>query len=432
MSVGGDKKSPESPEKMLASLPSDVMVRVNEFLHLHERIHFASSSKKLQKLIYQDCTPLWREIDFSSINWEAKRLLTDERLSSLLTRVNARTVMKSLNLDGCGKLVGSGIEPLRNSKVLEAISLRSLPFVQNLRPDIIIPILRTMIPFQLKHVCFRETYDTTLMDKGPREFTDFLRDLRAARLEDARHGEIPCSACKMAVSKPSLQLVPTVCGLPSFSCGGCTKSFCRHTSCPTALNDCAFCGDVSCDTCASVFQCDSCHLKQCEPCGNERSCDSCSKHLCAECFYENEGESCEGCDRNLCGECAVGQRDEEIVTCDQCLETWCTSCREVQFCNRCQQSYCTHCAKFNFFVCSQDYACEHCEAPYTCDQCDTTNCIECVSTCSVCQKKSCESCTNVELCGGCEELVCEDCECCSDGRSSAYNGRPSKRARTSK
>lgn len=109
--------------EMLENLPSDVMIRVNKFLELPDRVRLASSSNPLQKIVFQDCTPLWRDIDFSEIKEIARRSLTDARLSSLLVRVNAKTVTRNLNLHGCFKLEGTGLAPLIGSETMETLDL---------------------------------------------------------------------------------------------------------------------------------------------------------------------------------------------------------------------------------------------------------------------------------------------------------------------
>jgi hypothetical protein len=49
---------------MIENLPVDIMVRISMFLKLPCRIHFASASKPLHELIFQDCHPLCHEINF--------------------------------------------------------------------------------------------------------------------------------------------------------------------------------------------------------------------------------------------------------------------------------------------------------------------------------------------------------------------------------
>lgn len=132
---------------MIENLLPEVIVRVNEFVELPDRVRFASCSKLLQKLVIDECAPLWRELDFSKI--KGRLLLTDERLSSLLVRVNARSVTKSLNLSGCKELRRTCLEPLRGSEALEEINLLRC---DKLDWGIVFPILRSMVSFNLFRV----------------------------------------------------------------------------------------------------------------------------------------------------------------------------------------------------------------------------------------------------------------------------------------
>lgn len=70
----------ERNERVLENIPVDVMVRISIFPKLPCCICLASSSKPLQKLIFQDCIPLWHEINVTDLPYKAARILTDEML----------------------------------------------------------------------------------------------------------------------------------------------------------------------------------------------------------------------------------------------------------------------------------------------------------------------------------------------------------------
>jgi hypothetical protein len=96
-----EEESASRKECVLMNIPADVMLRISMFLELPFRIRLASSSKPLQKLIFQDCIPLWHEINFSDLPYKAARILTDEMLSSLLIRVNAKSVTRTVSVQDC-------------------------------------------------------------------------------------------------------------------------------------------------------------------------------------------------------------------------------------------------------------------------------------------------------------------------------------------
>lgn len=89
---------------MIENLPVDIMVRISMFLKLPCRIRFASAaSKPRHELIFQDAHPLWHEINFCALPYATKKRLTDEMLSSLVIRVNAKSVTRAINLEDCEK-----------------------------------------------------------------------------------------------------------------------------------------------------------------------------------------------------------------------------------------------------------------------------------------------------------------------------------------
>jgi hypothetical protein len=267
---------------MIEKLPVDLMVRINQFLELPDRIRLASCNKQLQTLVYQECSPLWCDIDFSRVDYyKARQHLTDAMLSSLLTRVNAKTVTKSLNVDLCTELIGTGLEPLKESATLEKIIMRLV----RMREDVFIPALRTiMIPFKLKQVFYRPENYAALQGTAPSGFTNFLWDLRGARLQGAREAKLTCSACNMSVVNDARQVVPNGCGVSPTCCGTCSRHFCRQVHCPMGVTDCDFCGDTSCDECSKVTRCPACLGYCCDECEPIVSCNFCSNVSCPRMF----------------------------------------------------------------------------------------------------------------------------------------------------
>ena len=189
-------------ECVLENIPVDIMVRISIFLKLSCRIRLASTSKTLQKLIFQDCVPLWREINFKDLPYPKKQSLTDEMLASLLIRVNAKSVTRTINLTRCGGIQGTGLEPLRGSEVLETLDMTEA-YQQRIDLDTVLSILRTMIPFKLFHVRLSFRF---LRDE-PEVFTTFLRDLGDERNKRIENEGLACYACREVVVQKSVQFV---------------------------------------------------------------------------------------------------------------------------------------------------------------------------------------------------------------------------------
>ena len=82
----------------------------------------AGMNRLLWWRVYRESSQAWFKIDFD----EDKRL-TDYDLSRLLTRVNAGSVTNDLDLFGCNQIRGSGLAPLRHSRVLQRLDLRGTP-----------------------------------------------------------------------------------------------------------------------------------------------------------------------------------------------------------------------------------------------------------------------------------------------------------------
>jgi hypothetical protein len=122
-----EEESASRNECVLEIIPADVMVRmvrISMFLKLPCRIRLASTSKPLQKLLFQVCIPLWREINATDLPYTATRIVTDDMLSSLVIRVNAKSVTRTINVKDCKYIRGTALEPLRGSQVLEILDMK--------------------------------------------------------------------------------------------------------------------------------------------------------------------------------------------------------------------------------------------------------------------------------------------------------------------
>ena len=105
---------------MMEELPPGLMVKVLAFSDIPTRTKLALCSLSLQQRVYRDCPQVWTNVDLSTYSD-----MTDLDLSRFLTRINAKQVTKTLDLKTCNQLRGTGLMPIRNSRVLEYIDLRS-------------------------------------------------------------------------------------------------------------------------------------------------------------------------------------------------------------------------------------------------------------------------------------------------------------------
>jgi hypothetical protein len=95
----------------------------------------------------------WEYLDFSEIDKSLVSRLTDNDIKSMLVYIDAKQKLKKLNLCGCINITGVGLEPLRNSAVLEVIDLSLVgqyecPDIKPVPPiseSIVISILNSII-----------------------------------------------------------------------------------------------------------------------------------------------------------------------------------------------------------------------------------------------------------------------------------------------
>lgn len=105
---------------LLRMLSPELLVLIFQWIGLYDLKSFVwlaiCSDQDLAHFIYTECTFLWREIDLANC-----RGITDRQLNSLLERVNARSVTKSIILHKKATITALGLEPLQGSRVLQSI-----------------------------------------------------------------------------------------------------------------------------------------------------------------------------------------------------------------------------------------------------------------------------------------------------------------------
>lgn len=408
----------------MEQLPVDVLVGVLEFSTLAERIQLGRCSKILLNTISKDFTLLWVEI-----NLEGAVNLTDNMLEALLTRVNARSVTKNINLAGCSSLVdGNCLAPLRSSHVLERVNICTgcpLRVVNEFERDAL-KVLRTSIPFRLRSVKFSTVH--ALQDQDDRSFhalgdklwygsrgvfvrrESFISKMRAEQRKQALQDKIACQSCGQFVCEENEQVIPRLVGLPSSQCiGECGKYYCCKPNCPEEMLDCRFCGDACCQSCDMIGRCMDCSCASCVQCGPTFSCDACSETFCFSCQAK---ESCGGCDRVVCGGCFAEEELEREYVCSKCTEWLCSQCESnLATCLECNFNFCLNCIGTYICDCCQAsdgwFTCSDCKPVTPCGQCGMRVCSP-VRDCEACDKKSlCKGC--VWSCAGCSKPRCDPC-----------------------
>ena len=140
------------------NLPSSALTHIASFLTVPSRALFAvalsvTSEESLAIVGRTQCDIL----DFGEIHKDLAAKLTDDDISNILRSVNAVNRVKRLRLTGCVNITGAGLEPLRDSLVIEHIDLGFVGESES-------PILRTDPPISCDHVLPILIVSSTLRD----------------------------------------------------------------------------------------------------------------------------------------------------------------------------------------------------------------------------------------------------------------------------
>jgi len=216
-------------------------------------VKLARCNKTLQRRVYQECSQAHVTIDFSNMDSALYERLMDQDLSIFLTRVNSKQITTFLNIASCKAIRGPGLEPLRNSQVLEGLNLNKTGFDDN--PTPFLWILRTMMGYRLFDVRLCEEFRPA---SNERAVVDFMRNLRAVKAAQAREQQIQCKCCQEPAFDASRQVIPVFTGFPLMRCCNCDDHFCRRGTCPMDIWDCNDCLSTYCGECDNAGQCYFC------------------------------------------------------------------------------------------------------------------------------------------------------------------------------
>lgn len=325
------------PIALLDDIPPGILEHILRHLDIASLVQAAGSCSTLRRLVFQENWPdsLWSRIDFGTVDARFAAQITDPQLAALLRNCRARVQCQVLKLSRCTSLTGTGLEPLRGSRVLREIDLWLDKSVRVGRVevdlDFVLPLLSSMppmatngipsdaeeeendAPLGLSRVIMRRQFNGEnffgLFDERVADwFVEFEEALRA-HFRDTR-----------------------------VQCGYCVRTFADACSwedlwwkAPTAY--CQICGRLSCATgneCPVNMQCRRCQIQSCQGdnCEHILNCNGCDVPFCLECVDENDVkcENYEDCGRNFCGNCSH-------------LCRLCSKCKEAAFCHECIEAH---------------------------------------------------------------------------------------------
>ncbi|KAL7502460.1 hypothetical protein ACHAXN_000602 [Cyclotella atomus] len=325
----------------------------------------AQLAEKLQKTHNDEYPSLepWQVFDFAT----ASPLLTDTLLGGMLVCIDAVHKVKVLKLTYCYKVTGSGLEVLRNSRVLEQIDLslvdtHELPTIPNetmISVDEVVPILDFMIQNSnsLKQIQIPKRWQEDrrpLLSQFLSRFDQILRDR-----------QLTCSICNnLCQPNPAFPIVVQrgeSYGLQYYTCYKCLNNFCsdpdhnfnfcqrcKKKFCPACIPvlECQECQEMACHMCTQVQPCDECNRVSCSNCVPVVHCEFCKRSRCMDC---SEYLMCsdDACGKINCFECVPSDPGDPrfVYQCYDCEGEFCGTCDPLEQCEDDMGDYCTDCHK---------------------------------------------------------------------------------------
>ena len=243
-------------------------------------------------------------IDLKDIQDILGRSLTDDDVRWVLIAIDANNKIKSLKLTNCLNVIGSGLEPLRGSIVLERIDLSLVgdherPSINPEPPisvDAVVPILHSIIAEvgnELVRVQLPEKWRVERSSNLTSFLQRFDRELESRKIKCSgklySECEIPeCEEiCEGTNGEPLVSwdgghergYIYNIYGMSAFHCNECKQNFCRLCYISSSLDDngtsfCNFCEKYYCSSCD-----ESIRYRYCNDCGTS-SCYVCDGVKC--------------------------------------------------------------------------------------------------------------------------------------------------------
>lgn len=316
-------------EASLNELPSELLSQILIFADYGSRFKLASSNKSMQRLVLADCLSAWKSIDFYLYaTTEQQKCLTDAQLSSLLVRVNARSVTTHFSVKGCSSLCGYGMFPLSYSQVLKSVNLCTQCPIKNICTtlDNVLSVLKTCSCLQtteLPYISNSDLANSIVALDIAKKRNVFVQSLFRQRCMGLCIANVPhCNQCHEMV--PCLHHETN--NDSAVTCLFCNKVYCGvgSTGCNT-YRSCTRCGSICCESCNSLTLSDYTGGLICPLCSP--TCDRCQETFCVD--DETEPLTCDFCEKVQCTDC----QEEDVRSIHHCLMCHMSSCHscEIQY-----------------------------------------------------------------------------------------------------
>lgn len=349
----------------LSNMPDSILTHVTSYLSKESSILFAAgvtipSSSSTDNNFHVTAGHLsstilsslqsepWTKLDVGDLE-QYKVLpystnLTDDDLYSVLVAIDAINNLKSLQLTGCIKITGRGLEPLRGSTVIESIDLGLANCGEEptyhcrwgKEPEIsekdVLPILDSIVAAEdnvLKFTMLPKMW----RDAKTAELTEFLG--RYNQLLVSRGSE--CSKCNAELtSTERLAMVANDhdskdFGIQSYCCNMCMKNYCYDCEkeyeeegrwnkimvTKQLLTNCENCEKDYCGDCVPMDYCGKCKKHKCSSCAPVKGCDGCGEDVCKDCdegrwcYHTTADYRCGPCNQAQCDECTLCHEESD-------------------------------------------------------------------------------------------------------------------------
>eukprot|EP00984_Skeletonema_dohrnii_P032735 scaffold27346_cov78-Skeletonema_dohrnii-CCMP3373.AAC.2 len=347
----------------LSDLPTGTLAHVSSYLPSPSRALFAvalNHRRDSSSAIVGN--QQWDVLDFGEIEKDLAAKISDDHIGGVLLCIDAVYNLKRLRLTNCINITGVGLDPLRESAIIEQIDLSLVgdhesPMLDP-EPPIscveVIPILDSIIQrgedCSLEHLVFPKVWRKDRNTES--DFHAFL-----SRYNDylSSRGDI-CLNCS--------------CNLPG---DGHMLRMNGRYRCPYGTQNftCYDCMDHYCDDCRvdEIWGfCGKCERSYCAQCQTVKYCHCCENDICVDCIDFKE---CSNCHENTCLECASGCHNNCCAD-----KIWCNNCFDygeyLNSCQNCRECYCYDCSESDIYALGYCYDC----VDSLCGQCRVNKCKE--------------------------------------------------------
>ena len=297
--------------------PSQVFLAVSKTCSMTQGSGILLMSMSLSSSSIIPSTVDLSTLDMDHFGFEVTHKITDEDLAALIRILNAKEHVKVLKISSCRNVIGSGLEPLRNSTFLREIHLPKLIYGDESEAAVI-PILRSMLP---PHVSADASsllvihYPGDWLVERRRMFAEFL-ELFDSVLTRRKYRCNHCNSwCPRSHSSNQSKRIAMSCsdelyaagyeggasidqrsmygyGKAKFVCTRCAKVFCNqrelgcHNYCGIYISLCSTCDMLACAGCATFKTRKVCNKLYCEECSGRCYDEKCKR--CEDDLWENQ------------------------------------------------------------------------------------------------------------------------------------------------